>query len=85
MKARTENISSSGVLFVADGVLAVDEPIEMTLVMPPAIVGAGGASVVCVGRVARTAAPPAPGAGPAVAATITGYRLVRSGGGDRVS
>jgi len=77
----TENISSSGVLFLADRALELNTPVEMNLIMPPQIVGSAATRVVCFGRVVRTV-PPTPDAraAVAVAATIAGYRLVR---GDR--
>ena len=80
---RTEDVSSSGVLFVADagdGSLDVSTPIEMNLVMPPEIVGTAGARVVCYGRVVRAVPPRMPDVRPALAVTIAEYRLVR---GDR--
>jgi hypothetical protein len=80
---RTENVSSSGVLFVGDVsdlILDVNTPMEMNLVMPPEIVGAAGTRVVCYGRVVRTVRPRMPDVRPAFAVTIAEYRLVR---GDR--
>jgi hypothetical protein len=79
---RTENVSSSGVLFVGDvgdPILDVNTPMEMNLVVPPEIVGAA-TRIVCYGRVVRTVRPRIPGVGPAFAVTIAEYRLVR---GDR--
>ncbi len=81
LEGQTQNISSSGVLFSADRTVPPDAPIEMNLIMPPQIVGPSATRVVCFGRVARTIEPSAPG-GPAVAATIAGYRLVRSNRGE---
>lgn len=84
LDGQTQNISSSGVLFSADRTVPPDTPIEMNLVMPPQIVGAEAGHVVCFGRVVRIIEPHAPG-GPAVAATIAGYHLVRSDQGDEAS
>jgi hypothetical protein len=53
--AVTENVSRSGVLFVAalaDTSPAADARIEMQLQMPP-VEGAPGARVVCMGRIVR--------------------------------
>ena len=79
----TENISSSGVLFLADRALELNTPVEMNLIMPPQIVGSAATRVVCFGRVVRTVPPPTPDARAAVAATIAGYRLVRGDRGER--
>jgi hypothetical protein len=75
VSGRTENISASGVLFVVDEVLAVNTLITMTLVMPAELVGGAGASVTCVGKVVRVL-PPARHGRPAMAASITKYRLL---------
>lgn len=81
----TENISSSGVLFLSDRVLEPDTPVEMNLIMPPQIVGPAETRVVCSGRVVRTVPPATPDARPALAATIAKYRLVRGDHGDEAS
>ena len=79
-KGQTLNISSSGVLFERDWrdrMLDPSAAIEMTLIMPPEIVGAATTRVVCVGRVVRTVAASGSDARPALAATTVDYRLVR--------
>ena len=53
-EGRTENISRSGVLFLADRVMEVDTRIEMTFVLP--VTGLSG-QVVCRGRVVRIVQP----------------------------
>jgi hypothetical protein len=70
----TENISRSGVLFLAEGLMAVDTRIEMRFALPVGHVPSG---VACRGRVVRTVSPLANGGRPALAATISGYRFVR--------
>jgi hypothetical protein len=81
-EARTENISRSGVLFRTDQPLPVEAPIEMVLALPVEVSGAENPVVICRGRVVRTEPPKARDEGPAVAATITGYRLTHSGESD---
>ena len=71
-EGRTENISRSGVLFLADHVMEVDTRIEMTFVLP---VTGRSSQVVCRGRVVRIVPPRVDEARPGLAATISRYRL----------
>jgi hypothetical protein len=70
---RTENISRSGVLFLADLSLPVGTPLEMAIALPAS---PAAPEIVCRGRIVRTG-----DAGresrPVIAATIAGYRFVR--------
>lgn len=75
-EGRTENISRSGVLFVADHVMEVDTRIEMTFVLP---VTGLSPKVVCRGRVVRIVQPKEDEPRPGLAATISRYRLVPIG------
>ncbi len=55
VKATTENISASGLLFLTDRFLDPDTKIEFTLAMPAAVLGADADVVVnCLGRVVRS-------------------------------
>jgi hypothetical protein len=71
----TENISRSGVLFRADQPVPVRATIEMLLALPVEVGGGENAIVICRGRVVRTEPADNEDQRPAVAATITGYRL----------
>src|SRR5438445_5004182 len=71
-QGRTENISRSGLLFLADGVIAIDTRLEMRFVLPT---GQASPGVVCYGRIVRTVPPSADDARPGLAATIGGYRF----------
>jgi hypothetical protein len=54
-QARTENISSNGVLFRLDEYIPADTPIEFLLEFPPAVLGNNcTAAAHCVGRVVRS-------------------------------
>ena len=71
----TENISRSGVLFRGGGILRVDTPIEMRLVLP-----VGGQvqqlpELLCQGRIVRTVSDSQKDEQPALAAAITRYRI----------
>jgi hypothetical protein len=71
-EGRTENISGSGVLFLADHVMEVDTKVEMTFALP--VTGLSG-QVVCSGRVIRIVQPKEDEPRPALAATISRYHL----------
>jgi PilZ domain len=71
----TENISRSGVLFRAEHPMPERAAIEMLLALPVEVGGGENAVVICRGRVVRTEPPRADDHRPALAATITGYRL----------
>ena len=73
----TENISSSGVLFLTDRPLDLNTPVEMNLMMPPQVVGTASGRVVCFGRVVRRLPPHSPAARPRLAVTIAEYHLAR--------
>jgi hypothetical protein len=77
-QGRTENISRSGVLFRTDHQMPLEAPIEMLLALPVEVTGGRKASVICRGRVIRTADVRDADAECAVAATITNYRLMHS-------
>jgi hypothetical protein len=75
LDARTENISRSGVLFLASGLMDVNAPIEMSFVLPVEVGGRPGAMVLCQGQVVRTILPAMTDDSPAMAAKILNYRL----------
>jgi hypothetical protein len=85
LQGTTENIGTSGVLFLADRVLQPNTPVEMNFIMPPQIAGPAQTRVICFGRVVRTVPPSSPDARPALAATIAEYQLVRIDRGDEAS
>jgi hypothetical protein len=71
---KTENISRSGVLFVADDLFAVDTELELSFTLPEEL---GPASILCRGRVVRTVVTTGPqGWRPALAAAISDYGFV---------
>jgi hypothetical protein len=74
----TGNVSTSGVLFEVDPSLgasvSLDEPIEMSLQMPPAMDGVAAGRVRCKGRVARIVTGET-GARAQLAVRIDRYRL----------
>ena len=75
-EGRTENISRSGVLFRTGDALTMRSAVEMMLTLPPEISGSRDqATVICRGRIVRTAPAHDGDPQPAFAATIAGYRL----------
>jgi hypothetical protein len=74
-EGHTENISRSGVLFRADQPVPLRATIVMLLALPVEIGGGENAIVICRGRVVRAEPARDDNPRPAVAATITGYRL----------
>jgi len=76
-RGRTENVSRSGVLFRAELAAALNTPIEISMALPGSISGNGAAEVVCRGTIVRVEATPAVESQPALATTISQYRLVR--------
>lgn len=77
-EAQTENVSASGVLFLADKALEVDTSVELFLRMPAASIGAKEDVVVqCVGRVTRCSSD---SEGAHVAALIDDYRFGKGEG-----
>ena len=75
-EGRTENISGSGVLFLADHVMEVDTRVEMTFALP--VTGLSG-QVVCRGRVIRIVQPREDEPRPGLAATISRYHFAPIG------
>ena len=76
MEGETRNISRSGVLFLASGLMDVNAPIEMSFVLPVEVGGRPGATVLCQGKVVRTILPATTDDSPAMAAKILNYRLL---------
>jgi hypothetical protein len=71
-----DNISSSGVYFLADELLPDNAELEMFLEMPVEITGQKDSRVMARGMVVRAAAPSTPEGKPAIAAGIWDYRFV---------
>jgi hypothetical protein len=71
-----DNISSTGVLFHSEHVLADNTDIEMILEMPTEICGQKHAKVLCRGMVVRSIEAAEPGALPAMAAGIWDYKFL---------
>jgi len=76
-KGTTENISRSGVLFRGEEFAERNTPLELSFVLPKEIFGVRPAEVICRGRVVWSERPREPGAMPALATTISHYRLIR--------
>jgi len=76
-KGTTENISRSGVLFRGEEFAEPNTPLEMTFVLPAEFLGARPAEVLCKGKVVWSERPRDAGVFPALASTISHYRLVR--------
>ena len=76
-KGTIENISRSGVLFRGEGFARPSTPLEMSITLPDEIFGGRPAEVVCRGVVVRSERPRGEGAFPALAGTISRYRLIR--------
>jgi hypothetical protein len=75
---KTENISTSGVLFQSGKVLNVDTPIEMTFTVPPETLGKPGGLVQCRGKIVRKAGNAGPNARLSLAAKFLHYRFARA-------
>ena len=73
--AVTENISRSGVLFRADGLLDLNTSIEMLVALPVGPAPNRFPEVLCSGRVVRAVETSSPDAKPALAASITSYHI----------
>jgi hypothetical protein len=69
-EGRTENVSRSGVLFLAEHVMKPDTSIEMVLMLPIEIAGETAGTAMCRGRIIRAVAPVSFEARPALAAAI---------------
>ncbi len=72
-----ENISRSGVLFRGHDLVRPDTPVEMRFVLPISLPDEPAAEVICSGLVVRIVEPSDTATGPAFAATISDYHLVR--------
>ena len=72
-----DNISSTGVLFHSQHVLADNTDIEMIFEMPTEISGQKHAKVMCRGMVVRSIEPGEPGGLPGMAAGIWDYKFLR--------
>jgi hypothetical protein len=79
-EGRTENISRSGVLFRTEHVMPLQTPVDVLMPLPEEVGGAGSGMVICNGRVVRTEPPQPDEPRPAVAVTISSYRLQHSPG-----
>ncbi|HKD01459.1 MAG TPA: ATP-binding protein [Terriglobales bacterium] len=71
----TENISRSGLLFLAEETIPPNAQLEINLVLPAEIAGLSAAEVVCRGEIVRTVSAEAPAAHPALAAKILQYHF----------
>jgi PAS domain S-box-containing protein len=71
----TENISRSGLLFLAQELLQPNAQVEINLVLPPEIAGLAATEVLCRGEVVRSIGPQAPEMSPALAAKILQYHF----------
>jgi hypothetical protein len=69
-EGRTQNVSRSGVLFLAEHLMKPDTPIEMVLMMPIEIAGDTAGTAMCHGRIIRAVAPVSFNTRPALAAAI---------------
>ena len=76
-KGTTENISRSGVLFRGEEFAEPNTPIEMSFVLPEEVFGVRRAEIVCKGTVIWSERPKSEGVLPAVASSISHYRLIR--------
>jgi hypothetical protein len=77
----TRNVSASGVLFVeasSDRPLALDEAVDMRLMIPSNIAGQPATCVICSGHIARIVHEGSFDQPRTVAATIRRYRLLRT-------
>lgn len=77
LEGRTENISRTGVLFRTEQLVDQQTPIEMRFSLPAEVSGEPAALVACRGLVVRVVPAATPDALPAVAATISKYRIIR--------
>ena len=69
-EGRTENVSRSGVLFMAEQLMKPDTSIEMVLMLPIEIAGEAAGTAMCRGRIVRAVAPSTLDARSALAAAI---------------
>jgi PAS domain S-box-containing protein len=71
----TENISRSGLLFLAQELLSPNALLEISLVLPAEIAGLAATEVVCRGEVVRSVEAQGQGVSPALAAKILQYHF----------
>jgi hypothetical protein len=76
LEGSTEDISHSGVLFVAEQPMPPKTEVQMRVIVPPAY-GEIGAEIVCRGSIVRVLPAEEMGTSPRLAATITSYRIAR--------
>jgi hypothetical protein len=78
-EGRTENISRSGVLLLAEASLQPKITIELRFELPITVLGEARGEVVCKGTVVRTEENPMSGIPTALAIAIRSYRMTRGG------
>jgi PAS domain S-box-containing protein len=71
----TENISRSGLLFLAQELLSPNALLEISLVLPAEIAGLTATEVICRGQVVRSVGAQGQGVSPALAAKILQYHF----------
>jgi PAS domain S-box-containing protein len=71
----TENISRSGMLFQAEGLMLPNVQLEINLVLPPEIAGLTSAEVLCRGEIVRALGAQTPATKPMLAAKILQYQF----------
>lgn len=76
-EGRTENISSTGVLFRGEELLQVETPIELRVILPIGATKTGHPEVFCHGRIVRTVPRTPADARPGLAASINDYQFDR--------
>ena len=72
-EGRTENVSRSGVLFLAEYLMRPETSIEMVLMLPIEIAGDTAGTAMCRGRIIRAVAPIGLDTRPALAAAILDF------------
>ena len=73
----TENISYSGVLFRAEGLIDVNTPIELRVALPVDVRERAHPEVFCHARIVRSVSPSEGDPRPGLAASIEQYQFVR--------
>src|SRR5437899_954668 len=77
-EGRTENISRSGVLFRTECAMPPLTVIDMLMALPIGVADGDSATVICRGRIVRAEPGNRDDPQPAVAATISAYRLAHA-------
>jgi len=77
-EGRTENISYSGVLFHAECLLQPKTRVELRFELPPAILGETPGKIFGKGVVVRAEEGATSGIPPALAVSVSGYRMARA-------